>query len=139
MCSGWCNNWVTRQHARYNNEKKEQNLQQVRKCEGHLLWNCVMSWKLYWEKLGVGIKKYRTGLGQGTVTTQRKPVKLTKKLFILFIRAKSRFSLQPLPLIFLFFLNSTVIINSNPLEANYDLQMANPFSSALEGRGPLFR
>ena len=22
MCSGWCNNWVTRQHARCNNENK---------------------------------------------------------------------------------------------------------------------
>lgn len=97
-----------------------------------------MSWKLYREKLGVSIKKYRTGLGHRAITSQRKPAKLAKKLFIHFIRAKSRFSLQPLPLIFPF-LNSTVIINFNPLEANYDLQMANPSSSALEGRGPLFR
>ena len=25
MCSGWCNNWVTRQHARCNNESKKKN------------------------------------------------------------------------------------------------------------------
>jgi hypothetical protein len=32
MCSGWCNNWVTRQHARCNNENKK-------------YWVCICSLK----------------------------------------------------------------------------------------------
>lgn len=77
---------------------KEQNLQQVRKSEGHLLWNLVCHGN-YIEKLGVSIKTYRTGLGQGTVTcrtglgqgtvtSQRKPAKITKKIIHSFYTCK---------------------------------------------------
>jgi len=35
MCSGWCNNWVTWQHARRNNENKIHNLQSWTKHTKH--------------------------------------------------------------------------------------------------------
>jgi hypothetical protein len=98
-----------------------------------------MSWKLHLQKLGVSIEKYRTELRQRAATSEGNLPNLRKKKIIhsFYMCKISVFFTTPpthIP-----FLNSTVIINFNPLEANYDLQMANPFSSALEGRGSLFR
>lgn len=78
------------------------------------------------------------GAGNSNFTKETCQTHEKKNSFILYCKV-SVFFTTPSPPTHILFLNSTVIINFNPLEANYDLQMANPFSSALEGRGPLFR